>query len=113
MSTDGLHLRLLGELAATHAGRPVDLGGRRQKAEVARLSELREVGREALLDARLRAGESSVLVPDLEALIAAQPLREERWRLLVVALYNAGRQADALAALRRARATLAEQLGVD
>jgi DNA-binding SARP family transcriptional activator len=83
------------------------------QAEAARLGELREVCREALLDARLRAGESSVLVPDLESLLKAEPLREERWRLLVVALYNAGRQADALAALRRARTTLADQLGVD
>ncbi|MCU1595865.1 MAG: Tetratricopeptide 4 [Frankiales bacterium] len=83
------------------------------QAEVARLDELREVAREALLDARLTAGESSVLIPDLEALLRAEPLREERWRLLVLALYNAGRQADALAALRRARSTLADQLGVD
>lgn len=83
------------------------------QAEAARLAELREVAREALLDARITAGESSLLIPDLESLLRAEPLREERWRLLVVALYNAGRQADALAALRRARETLAEQLGVD
>ena len=50
---------------------------------------------------------------ELEALVADDPLREERWRLLVLALYRSQRQADALAALRRARATLADELGVD
>ena len=52
-------------------------------------------------------------MPELEALVAEEPLREERWRLLVLALYRAHRQADALAALRRARTSLAEELGVD
>ena len=46
-------------------------------------------------------------------MVGEEPLREERWRLLVLALYRSQRQADALGALRRARATLAEQLGVD
>ena len=54
-----------------------------------------------------------MLVGELEALVAEDPLREERWRLLVLALYRAQRQADALAALRRARTTLADELGVD
>jgi DNA-binding SARP family transcriptional activator len=82
-------------------------------AAIGRLSELRETAREQLLAARLELGETALLVPDLEALVAAQPLREERWRLLALALYRCGRQADALAALRRARTTLAEELGVD
>jgi hypothetical protein len=63
--------------------------------------------------ARLDAGEAALLVPELEALVAEEPLREERWRLLVLALYRAHRQADALGALRRARALLAEDLGID
>ena len=83
------------------------------EAEIARLSELRGVARERLLAARLEAGESALLVPELEALVAEEPLREERWRLLVLALYRAQRQADALAALRRARALLADELGID
>ncbi|MGZ6804899.1 MAG: ATP-binding protein, partial [Nocardioidaceae bacterium] len=48
-----------------------------------------------------------------EALLAEDPLHEARWRLLGVALYRAHRQADALAAVRRARELLAEELGVD
>jgi DNA-binding SARP family transcriptional activator/tetratricopeptide (TPR) repeat protein/DNA-binding CsgD family transcriptional regulator len=83
------------------------------EAEVARLTELRNVARERLADARLATGDAALLAPELEALVSDQPLREERWRLLVLALYRAHRQADALAALRRARQTLADELGVD
>ena len=83
------------------------------EAEAVRLTELRAVARERLLEARLQLGDAAVLVGELEALVAEDPLREERWRLLVLALYRAQRQADALAALRRARETLAEELGVD
>ncbi|MGB8650611.1 MAG: BTAD domain-containing putative transcriptional regulator, partial [Mycobacteriales bacterium] len=82
-------------------------------AEIARLTELKNVAREQLLEARLRSGQAAMCVPDLESLVAEEPLREERWRLLVLALYRSGRQADALAALRRAKETLAEELGVD
>ncbi|MYR63145.1 SARP family transcriptional regulator, partial [Streptomyces sp. SID625] len=41
------------------------------------------------------------------------PWREDAWRLLALALYRSGRQADALSVLRRARALLRERLGVD
>ena len=82
-------------------------------AESARLAGLRDVAREQRLEARLGTGESAVLVPEIESLVAEDPLREERWRLLVLALYRAHRQADALAALRRARTTLSDELGVD
>jgi DNA-binding SARP family transcriptional activator/tetratricopeptide (TPR) repeat protein len=81
--------------------------------EAGRLSELRTVARERLLAARLAAGEAALLVPELEAMTAEDPLREERWRLLALALYRAHRQADALGALRRARGVLADDLGVD
>ncbi|MDF2270973.1 BTAD domain-containing putative transcriptional regulator [Streptomyces coacervatus] len=74
--------------------------------ESARLAELRELARERLLAARLARGEDAVLVPELESLVAQDPLREERWRLFALALYRAHRQADALDALRRARQLL-------
>ncbi|WP_448613535.1 BTAD domain-containing putative transcriptional regulator [Modestobacter sp. URMC 112] len=83
------------------------------EAETTRLTELRAVARERLLAARLELGEAALLVPDLEAMVAEEPLREERWRLLALALYRAHRQADALGALRRARERLADELGVD
>ncbi len=81
--------------------------------ESVRLTELRAVAREHLLAARLQLGDAALLVGELEALVADDPMREERWRLLVLALYRSQRQADALSALRRARKTLAEELGVD
>lgn len=82
-------------------------------AEANRLTQLRDVAREHLLAARLGSGDAALLVPELEAAVAEEPLREERWRLLALALYRAGRQGDALAALRRARQTLADELGMD
>jgi DNA-binding SARP family transcriptional activator/WD40 repeat protein len=82
-------------------------------AERRRLTEVREGALTALFEARLAQGEAAGLVPDLERAIAEQPLREEWWRLLVLALYRSGRQADALGAARRARGVLAEELGAD
>ena len=96
-----------GPAYADHAGEAWAQG------EAARLAGLRDVAREQLLRSRLEQGEAAVLVPEIETLVGADPLREERWGLLVLALYRAHRQADALAALRRARATLADELGVD
>ncbi len=81
--------------------------------EIARLTELRSLARERLLAARLETGDPALLVPELELMAGEEPLREDRWRLLVLALYRAHRQADALGALRRARTVLAEELGVD
>lgn len=76
------------------------------RPEAVRLTELRELARERLLAARLARGEDAVLVPELESLVAEDPLREERRRLLALALYRSHRQADALEALRRARKLL-------
>ncbi|WP_308287220.1 AfsR/SARP family transcriptional regulator [Actinomadura parmotrematis] len=81
--------------------------------ERARLAELRLRAVERLAEARLAAGLAAEAVPDLDAHAAAHPWREEGWRLLALALYRTGRQGDALAVLRRARAALAEGLGVD
>ncbi|MHA7153979.1 AfsR/SARP family transcriptional regulator [Arthrobacter sp. TMN-50] len=81
--------------------------------EALRLTDLREVARERRLEARLQQGDAAVIIGELEALVAEDPLREERWRLLALALYRAQRQAGALAALRRARETFSEELGVD
>ncbi|NUW46645.1 AfsR/SARP family transcriptional regulator [Nonomuraea rhodomycinica] len=80
---------------------------------VARLGELRATAMEDRFEARLALGEGAACVPDLERLVEAQPFRERSWRLLVLALYRAGRQADALAALRRVRALLADELGLE
>ncbi len=81
--------------------------------DIHRFTELRHLAREKLLAARLDCGETAILVPEIEALLAEEPLREEPWRLLALAQYRSHRQADALATLRRARSLLAEELGVD
>ncbi|GAA3798898.1 hypothetical protein GCM10022403_036010 [Streptomyces coacervatus] len=84
------------------------------RTEAARLGELREVVREQLLAARLECGQHTEgLLAEAEALVAEQPLREERWSLLALAHYRAHGQADALSVLRRARRTLADRLGID
>ncbi len=81
--------------------------------EIARLLELRLLALEARVDVDLELGRSSELVPELEALVADQPLRERFREQLMLALYRAGRQADALAAYRAGQHLLAEELGLE
>lgn len=65
------------------------------------------------IDADLALGLDAELVPELEALVTDDPLRERTRGQLMVALYRSGRQADALAAYEAARRTLADELGLD
>lgn len=65
------------------------------------------------VDALLGLGMSGEIVGELEAAAADEPLRERRWGQLLVALYRAGRQSDALRAYQRARNLLAEETGVE
>jgi predicted ATPase/DNA-binding SARP family transcriptional activator/Tfp pilus assembly protein PilF len=83
------------------------------QAEVAGLEERRLAALEERIEAELAAGRHHELVGELEAIIAAHPLRERLHGQLVLALYRSGRQADALAGYRRMRETLAEELGID
>ena len=82
-------------------------------AERARLTELRLVAEELTAVVRLRDGDHAALAADLERLTSQHPLRERLWALRALALARAGRQADALTALRVVREVLAEELGVD
>jgi predicted ATPase/DNA-binding SARP family transcriptional activator len=81
--------------------------------EIPRLEELRLAALEDRIDADLARGQHAELVGELEALVAAHPLRERLRRQLVLALYRAGRQADALEAYRAARAKLMDELGLE
>ncbi|HJQ42635.1 MAG TPA: BTAD domain-containing putative transcriptional regulator [Jatrophihabitantaceae bacterium] len=81
--------------------------------EATRLEQLRLSAREQLIDAVIHDGSPAEAAAEAETLVRDHPLREEGWRLLALAQYTAGRQGDALDALRRARATLADELGVD
>jgi hypothetical protein len=53
------------------------------------------------------------LVAELDGLVAAHPLRERLWVQFMIALYRSGRQAEALSAYQRARALLADELGLE
>jgi DNA-binding SARP family transcriptional activator len=81
--------------------------------EVARLEELRISVVEGRCTALLELGAHDVAVAELEAHVQLHPLREHSCELLAVALYRAGRQADALRVLRVTRTRLAEELGID
>jgi DNA-binding SARP family transcriptional activator len=77
-------------------------------APARRLEELRLVAIEDRLDARLRLGQGSELVGELEALVSEHPLRERLRAHQMLALYRAGRQAEALAAYQDARTALVD-----
>ncbi|MGV0796152.1 BTAD domain-containing putative transcriptional regulator [Mycolicibacterium elephantis] len=64
-------------------------------------------------DAVLATGRAAEIIGELEAAVAEAPLRERRWGQLMLALYRAGRQGEALGAYQRARSLLADELGVD
>jgi predicted ATPase/DNA-binding SARP family transcriptional activator len=65
------------------------------------------------LDAMLEAGAAGELVAELESLAAEHPFEEKLWAQLMLALYRAGRQADALDTYQRARRLFAAELGLD
>jgi DNA-binding SARP family transcriptional activator len=81
--------------------------------EIRRLEELRLEALEARIDADLELGSGGELVPELEALVAQYPLRENLRRELMLALYRAGRQAEALDVYHDTRRRLSDDLGLD
>ncbi len=87
--------------------------GRRGTSEKTRWLESHAALVEDRADALLAAGRVAEIIGELEAAVADAPLRERRWGQLMLALYRAGRQGEALGAYRRARALLADELGVD
>lgn len=95
-------------------GRPFDeLDHPLLDADVARLTGLRTAAIEQFATALLAAERAGESVPVLEALVAAEPLREGAVALLMRALAATGRQSDALAACARLRSRLAEDMGLD
>ncbi len=81
--------------------------------EIARLEELRLVALEDRIDADLALGRHAALVSELEALVAEHPTRERLRGQLMLALYRAGRQSEALESYRDAQRTLQEELGLE
>jgi DNA-binding SARP family transcriptional activator len=82
-------------------------------APIARLEDLRLSALEERLAADLGLGCGPEVVGELESLVAAEPLRERLRGQLMLALYQTGRQADALAAYRAGRQALVEELGLE
>jgi DNA-binding SARP family transcriptional activator len=81
--------------------------------EIKRLEELHIGVFEDRIEAELALGRHDELVPELEGLVTRHPLRERLRAQLMLALYRAGRQAEALEAYRSARRTLLAELGIE
>ncbi len=91
-----------------------DLAGHASlQPDIARLEALRMVALEERIGAELDFERLGTLIPELEMLVAEHPLRERLVAHLMTALYRSGRQADGLAAYRRARLLLREELGIN
>jgi YVTN family beta-propeller protein len=83
------------------------------RVEAEGLEEQRLGTIEDRIDRALEAGRHREVVPELQALVAAHPLRERLVAQLMTALYRSGRQADALETYRRARHALVGELGIE
>jgi WD40 repeat protein/DNA-binding SARP family transcriptional activator len=112
--------RLLAQGAAREAlrlwrGAPLaDVAGEPFAApEIRRLEELHTAALEVAIDQDLDVGRHREVLPEIDGLLAAEPLREPLHARRILALYRCGRQADALEAYREARRALIEQIGVE
>ena len=83
------------------------------QVEIGRLTELRLACLEERIEADLRLGRHAEVIGELEAQIAQHPLRERLRAHLMLALYRAGRQSEALAAYQDARRVLVEEFGIE
>jgi DNA-binding SARP family transcriptional activator len=83
------------------------------RTEIGSVEDERLRAFEAWADAELDLGRAGELVPELEAAVAANPLRERLMGQLMLALYRAGRQAEALELYSGARRRLVDELGLE
>ena len=83
------------------------------QVEAARLEELRLGAIEDRIEADLALGRHVSVTSELEALVAAHPLRERLHGQLMTALYRGGRQTEALRAYQVARQILTAELGLE
>ena len=108
-------LELLGEAFALWRGPPLaDFAyeGFAQQ-EIARLEELHLTAVELRIEAELALGQHARLIGELETLVERHPYRERLRAQLMLALYRAGRQTEALQAYQRARKTRVDEVGVE
>ncbi|WP_415840147.1 AfsR/SARP family transcriptional regulator, partial [Nocardiopsis gilva] len=111
----GTARRLLGEALDLWRGPALaDLSGPDGAEDViVRADGLRRAAVAERLAVALDLGAYAETLPEIEALVAREPLREQPVELLIRALAGSGRQADALAAYERLRRGLADELGID
>ena len=83
------------------------------RAEARRLRELHQAALELAIESDLAAGRHRELIGRLDSLVGEHPLSERLHGLRMLALYRAGRQAEALDAYREARSALVEEIGVE
>ncbi|MEP6909195.1 MAG: BTAD domain-containing putative transcriptional regulator [Actinomycetota bacterium] len=83
------------------------------RPEILRLDELRLATVENRIEAALNLGRHDQAIGELEGLVVEHPARERFRALLMLALYRAGRQADALETYREARRYLLDELGLE
>ena len=83
------------------------------RREADRLEELHLQAREEVFELRIGAGMGRETIDELRGLVGDQPGRERLWRLLMLALYADGRQAEALQAYQDAHRYLTTELGLD
>ncbi|MBQ1024020.1 AfsR/SARP family transcriptional regulator [Micromonospora sp. C95] len=83
------------------------------EAERIRLTELRQDVLEEVTGLRLLLGDVEDVVAELRWMLVEHPMRERLWELLLVALGQTSRRAEALTAFQDARDTLADRLGVE
>ena len=83
------------------------------QAWIAQLEDTQVALTQLRLASQLELGRPDAAVAELQGLTRRFPDREELWRLLMLGLYRAGRQADALEAFRNARLRLDETAGIE
>jgi DNA-binding SARP family transcriptional activator len=83
------------------------------EAQRAKMAELHLTAAEDGLAADIESGDRLAAIPQLQELRAAHPLREKLTELLMLALYQSGRQADALRVFDGSRRLLRDELGID
>jgi DNA-binding SARP family transcriptional activator/Tfp pilus assembly protein PilF len=83
------------------------------RAEAVRLRQIWLTATEDHIDAQLATGAGDTLVGQLMELTDQYPGHDRLWEQLMIALYRAGRQPEALEAFLRARTALVELAGVD
>ena len=83
------------------------------RAEARRLEELLLSATETRIDAELTLGRHEAVTGELEALTSTHPLRERLWSQRMLALYRAGRQAEALRVFQDLRTILVAELGIE